>query len=191
MKALPARFVLVAVVLLTAGPLAWADDQLDLANRIGDAAVTRTPEGDYRLTFQTNAGEAVTLSPQQFAAALESAQRIHREQGLFRFLNITGWWGVLWVSVGLGGQLLFTARMLIQWLVSERSKRSVVPVSFWWLSLIGASMLILYFAWRKDVVGILGQSTGWIIYIRNLWMIHSKKPMAAQSDPGPEPELAE
>ena len=62
--------------------------------------------------------------------------------------------------------------MLIQWLASERERRSVVPVVFWWMSLGGATMLMVYFVWRKDIVGILGQSLGWFIYARNLSFIY-------------------
>ncbi len=83
---------------------------------------------------------------------------------------------MLGVGLGFLGQMLFTARMLVQWLASEKSKRSVVPPAFWWLSLIGASMLIAYFIWRKDVVGVLGQGFGWIIYIRNLALIYQNHP---------------
>ena len=77
---------------------------------------------------------------------------------------------------GLGGRRLvrpsaFTGRMLVQWFSSERSRRSIVPVSFWWMSLVGATMLLVYFIWRRDIVGILGQTTGWIIYVRNLALI--------------------
>ncbi len=92
-----------------------------------------------------------------------------------RVFNITSPVGIIWVSLGLLGQVLFTGRMLVQWAASERSKRSVVPVAFWWMSLIGASMLLVYFIWRRDVVGVLGQATGWGIYIRNLVLIHRAK----------------
>ena len=85
--------------------------------------------------------------------------------------NVTSPVGLVWVAIGLSGQLLFTGRMIVQWFTSEKSKRSVVPVSFWWMSLIGATMLLIYFIWRRDIVGILGQATGWIIYIRNLVLI--------------------
>jgi lipid-A-disaccharide synthase-like uncharacterized protein len=85
--------------------------------------------------------------------------------------NVTSPIGLVWVAIGLSGQLLFTGRMLVQWFTSEKSKRSVVPVSFWWMSLAGATMLLVYFIWRRDIVGILGQATGWIIYIRNLVLI--------------------
>ncbi|MEI6339216.1 MAG: lipid-A-disaccharide synthase N-terminal domain-containing protein [Verrucomicrobiota bacterium] len=83
--------------------------------------------------------------------------------------------GLAWVTLGLGGQLLFTGRMLVQWLASEKSKRSVIPISFWWMSLIGSTMLLVYFIWRRDIVGILGQATGWVIYIRNLVLIRRSR----------------
>ncbi|MEO1236901.1 MAG: lipid-A-disaccharide synthase N-terminal domain-containing protein [Planctomycetota bacterium] len=91
-------------------------------------------------------------------------------------LNITTAAGVAWVALGLLGQVLFTARMLVQWLASERQQRSVVPPVFWWLSLVGATMLLVYFVWRKDIVGVLGQSTGWAIYARNLALIYKRPP---------------
>jgi lipid-A-disaccharide synthase-like uncharacterized protein len=69
--------------------------------------------------------------------------------------------------------------MLLQWLVSERTRRSVVPVGFWWLSLVGASMLLVYFIWRRDIVGVLGQCAGWVVYGRNLWLIHREHRAAA------------
>jgi hypothetical protein len=69
-----------------------------------------------------------------------------RHRGLlYRLLNITGAAGMLWVGLGLLGQVLFTGRMLLQWFVSERERRSVVPVGFWWMSLVGATMLLAYF----------------------------------------------
>ncbi|ACV69613.1 lipid A biosynthesis domain protein [Desulfohalobium retbaense DSM 5692] len=81
----------------------------------------------------------------------------------------------MWVSVGLLGQVFFTGRMVVQWITSERKRRSVIPVAFWWMSLLGACMLLLYFIWRKDIVGILGQSTGLFIYLRNLRLIYRER----------------
>ena len=89
--------------------------------------------------------------------------------------NVTSPVGLVWVAIGLSGQLLFTCRMIVQWFTSEKSKRSVVPVSFWWMSLIGATMLLVYFIWRRDIVGVLGQATGWIIYVRNLVLIRRSR----------------
>lgn len=90
---------------------------------------------------------------------------------LERVLNVDGPVGVAWVVFGLAGQVLFAGRMVVQWLVSERLGESTVPVVFWWLSLGGSSMLVAYFAWRGDVVGILGQGLGLFIYVRNLVLI--------------------
>lgn len=90
---------------------------------------------------------------------------------LERVLNVDGPAGVAWVVFGLAGQVLFAGRMVVQWLVSERKGESTVPVVFWWLSLGGSSMLVAYFAWRGDIVGILGQSLGLFIYVRNLVLI--------------------
>src|SRR5690606_17527240 len=96
-----------------------------------------------------------------------------------------------WVSVGLLGQLLFTFRMVLQWLASEKEHKSVVPVGFWWGSLLGGLMLLTYFIWRKDIVGIIGQSTGAFIYARNLWLIYAGRPKAAPApSPTPAPNAA-
>ncbi len=109
------------------------------------------------------------LTPDEFTRLYYNQQS---SQGwLSVIFNITSPIGLAWVALGLGGQILFTGRMLVQWFASEKSQRSVVPVSFWWMSLIGASMLLVYFIWRRDIVGIIGQATGWIIYIRNLVLI--------------------
>lgn len=95
---------------------------------------------------------------------------------LFQFLNITDWIGVVWVSLGLAGQLMFAIRLTVQWLVSEKNRKSVVPEAYWWFSIAGAIMLLVYFIWRKDVVGVLGQAFGFFIYMRNLWFIYHHRP---------------
>jgi lipid-A-disaccharide synthase-like uncharacterized protein len=64
--------------------------------------------------------------------------------------------------------------MLLQWFVSEKRRESVVTIGFWWMSLIGGAILFTYFVWRQDIVGVLGQSTGVIIYARNI-RLHYKK----------------
>ena len=118
-------------------------------------------------------GERLRLRPDEFAARIERDH--HDRRVMFRFLNITTLGGMAWVALGMLGQVLFAGRLLLQWLASERSKRSVVPVVFWWMSVAGASMLLTYFIWRRDIVGVLGQGTGWIIYSRNLWLIYRLK----------------
>ena len=120
------------------------------------------------------------LSAEDFAQGLY-LDRLHRPWWK-RLLNVTSPIGIAWVALGLLGQALFAGRMLLQWIVTERHRQSVVPVAFWWLSLGGASMMLVYFIWRKDIVGVLGQSTGWIVYTRNLYFIHRGQNAKVTSD---------
>ena len=74
-------------------------------------------------------------------------------------------------------------RFVVQWLASERAKRSVVPVAFWFFSLGGGSLLLVYAIVRQDPVFILGQGLGLFIYIRNLWLIaNERKAMRPNGD---------
>ena len=77
--------------------------------------------------------------------------------------------------MGLSAQLMFSARFLIQWISSERERRSVIPVAFWWFSLVGGLLLLAYGFYRGEPVIILGQSFGTVVYTRNLWLIHAEK----------------
>lgn len=106
-----------------------------------------------------------------FGPALLAHVTDRRTNWVFRLLNITSWTSVIWIAVGFAGQGAFFGRMLIQWLVSEKQRRSVVPEVFWWLSLAGGVALFSYFAWRQDIVGVLGQTTGLVIYARNIRLI--------------------
>ena len=82
------------------------------------------------------------------------------------------------VIVGYVGQLLFFSRFLVQWIVSERRKQSTIPVVFWYLSLGGGALILLYALWRRDQVIVLGQSVGVLVYLRNLWLIRRHKTVA-------------
>ena len=86
----------------------------------------------------------------------------------------------IWIGIGLLGQVFFTSRFLVQWIVSERRKESVIPVAFWWFSLIGGLTLLCYAIWRMDPVFILGQATGLIVYTRNLVLIGRRRRQDAQ-----------
>ncbi len=77
----------------------------------------------------------------------------------------------IWLIIGFFGQVLFSARFLVQWLYSERLRKSVVPVAFWFLSIGGSLTLLAYAIHRRDPVFILGQSMGIFIYTRNLMLI--------------------
>jgi len=81
----------------------------------------------------------------------------------------------LMIVVGFGGQFLFAMRFIIQWITSEGAKRSVIPVVFWYFSIGGGSVLLLYAIWRQDPVIIAGQGLGLFIYFRNLIFIHREK----------------
>jgi len=94
---------------------------------------------------------------------------------MFEFLNVESWGEFIWVLIGLGGQLAFTARFLVQWIASERAGRSTVPVAFWYFSIIGGAVLLSYAIYREDPVFILGQSMGVVIYSRNLWLIRRER----------------
>jgi lipid-A-disaccharide synthase-like uncharacterized protein len=76
---------------------------------------------------------------------------------------------ILWYVVGFLGQAFFFSRFLVQWLASERAGRSVIPLSFWYLSLLGGATLFVYAIHLGDPVFIIGQSTGAFIYLRNLY----------------------
>ncbi|HPR63081.1 MAG TPA: lipid-A-disaccharide synthase N-terminal domain-containing protein [Thermoanaerobaculia bacterium] len=80
-----------------------------------------------------------------------------------------------WLIWGFIGQACFFSRFLIQWMVSEKEKRSVIPVQFWYFSLIGGSMLLVYAIQLKDPVFILGQAGGAFIYLRNLMLIYRNR----------------
>ncbi|MCK0508697.1 lipid-A-disaccharide synthase N-terminal domain-containing protein [Aromatoleum anaerobium] len=81
----------------------------------------------------------------------------------------------LWLVIGFAGQLTFTGRFALQWLYSEYKKRSLIPVGFWYLSLVGSALLLAYAIHREDPVFIVGQSFGFIVYLRNLQLIARQK----------------
>lgn len=80
-----------------------------------------------------------------------------------------------WIVLGFVAQACFTMRFVVQWLASEKARRSVMPVAFWFFSLFGGALLLIYAIQRKDPVFIAGQGLGLIVYIRNLWLIANEK----------------
>lgn len=87
----------------------------------------------------------------------------------------------LWVLLGFAAQILFTMRFVVQWVASERARRSVVPASFWTFSILGGALLLVYAIYRKDPVFIAGQAGGLFIYVRNVWFIRREKRETAAS----------
>ncbi len=81
----------------------------------------------------------------------------------------------IWLIIGFLGQALFSARFIIQWLASEKERKSVVPLAFWYFSLFGGVVLLAYAIHRRDPVFILGQAFGAIIYVRNLYFIYAER----------------
>jgi len=143
------------------------------SDRISTIEVIEDADGRMRARFRNwEEGDPELTSEEFFAVLLE---RSRNQSWLFMLLDVTSWTGVAWVFFGFLGQAVFMARMVIQWQASERARSSVVPPIFWWLSLLGSSMLMVYFVWRWEIIGFLGQSTGWFIYIRNLWFIYGNR----------------
>ena len=171
------RFLLLCIILLSLSPCpsAFAAEshtlRINTDQRLSGLQLERD-NGTLRVRLETS---EKTVPAQTYLEQLYRQQQQTRANIFFLVFNITSWANFLWVVLGLLGQVFFTGRMVVQWIVSEKQHRSVVPVAFWWMSLGGASMLLLYFIWRKDIVGILGQSTGLFIYLRNLWLIYSEK----------------
>jgi len=102
--------------------------------------------------------------------------------------TIGGWleeWGNLplaekiWISVGAAGQVVFGMRFIVQWIATERHRRTVVPVAFWYMSFIGSVIVLTYVIHRRDPVLIPSFSLNLLIYLRNLYFIHRKTPFQA------------
>ncbi len=96
--------------------------------------------------------------------------------------SINSWWNALSanltpiVIIGLLGQAIFMSRFLVQWIVSEKAGKSIMPTAFWWLSLGGSLLLFTYAIIKADPVFIIGQSFGFIVYSRNLILIKRDQP---------------
>lgn len=154
------------------------------------AALPREPgaEATYRFEPRSGApGQPMTSTQvgQLFGPEVRESLETTRRNVLFRVFKVTSWGNLLWVGLGLAGQAAFSGRMLLQWIASEKSRKSVVPAAFWWLSLFGAVALLAYFIWRQDAVGVLGQAPGLVIYARNLRLLAKQKRRAAREAAAP------
>lgn len=87
----------------------------------------------------------------------------------------------IWLGIGFFGQALFFGRWLVQWIASERKAESRVPISFWYMSLIGGLITLSYAIYRMDPVFISGQALGSVVYVRNLVLIHRTGQSKTQS----------
>ena len=82
---------------------------------------------------------------------------------------------LFWHLLGTAAYLIFSSRFWLQWFISEKAQKSELPLSFWWLSLIGALFSIVYFIHLRDLVNLVGPLVGLVPYIRNLMIMTPKK----------------
>lgn len=87
-----------------------------------------------------------------------------------------------WLIIGFLGQFMFSARFILQWLASEKHRKSTIPISFWYCSILGSVTLLAYAIHKRDPVFILGQSFGVFIYLRNLYFIYENKKSEISDD---------
>jgi len=87
----------------------------------------------------------------------------------------------IWLIFGFVGQFLFAMRFLVQWICSERKQESYIPIIFWYFSISGGLILLVYAIYRQDPVFIVGQATGLIVYVRNLILIARKRPKGTEA----------
>jgi lipid-A-disaccharide synthase-like uncharacterized protein len=91
--------------------------------------------------------------------------------------HITAWLTTphVWKLVGFAGQGMFASRFIVQWFRSEQEGRSVIPVSFWYCSVVGGAVLLAYAIYEEDSVFIVGQASGLVVYARNLSLIFNER----------------
>lgn len=169
-----------------------ADGATIVPLRIGDIkgwveVIQSEDTGEYTfriLQRESPPGDPITEESMRDVLGNRTVDRliVFGDNRLFRLLNITSLVGVVWVVIGFGAQAVFAARFIIQWIVSEKRQESVVPEIFWWISITGGIMLYCYFVWRKDLPAVLGQSTGIVIYARNLRLIAKGKARKAKAE---------
>jgi lipid-A-disaccharide synthase-like uncharacterized protein len=99
-------------------------------------------------------------------------------EAMLRWADAHTTWDVAVLCFGLAAQSIFFMRWIVQWVAAERRRVSHIPVTFWWLSLAGATLLLAYFALRREPVGMLGQAVGWVVYSRNLALIRRGRAIA-------------
>ncbi len=91
--------------------------------------------------------------------------------------------GTFWLVIGFFGQALFSARFIVQWIASERARKSIIPAAFWLFSVGGGATLLAYAIYKQDPVFIVGQAAGLFIYARNIFFIWREKRGEATATP--------
>jgi lipid-A-disaccharide synthase-like uncharacterized protein len=93
----------------------------------------------------------------------------------------------IWAFVGFAGQGLFASRFLVQWYYSEREGRSVIPIAFWYFSIVGGIVTVAYTIHLQSIPLTIGQGSGLFVYARNLWLIQRERTLLKQAASQPEP----
>ena len=86
-----------------------------------------------------------------------------------------------WLAFGLVAQLAFAARFLVQWIMSERAGKSVVPMAFWFFSMAGGLMTLIYGIAKREPVIIVGQMAATVVYVRNIMLIVKNRGQASRT----------
>ena len=139
------------------------------------------PSYTYRFLNAADLGSQ-PMNEKEFQKVLATVAAPTQRSWLLKLLNVSAYNKLWWPALGFLGQIVFAGRMWVQWLASERSRKSVVPPIFWYMSLAGGLISASYFIWRQDLVGVVGQTSGIWIYARNIYLMraHAKAP---QSNP--------
>jgi lipid-A-disaccharide synthase-like uncharacterized protein len=158
---------------------------IKLADFRSQVYLRRDADGQYQYFIQHPGGGIEKVTAESLADQL---YRVGQRGGMASFFGASSTTVLLWLGIGLFGQLLFTGRMVVQWIASERKGSSIVPPMFWWMSLGGSLLLLAYFLWRRDPIGLLGQAFGSFIYLRNiLWIVEGKRLSPVVAAEGTEP----
>lgn len=159
--------------------LSRAVNRIPVLPALTDSGKARLVQSDGRpmISYENAVGQRVQVEPNAYFTLVLSERdgMGFWQKFMMKLFNVSSPASMFFIGLGLLGQVLFAGRLIVQWLATERSRRSVVPTAFWWMALSGATLLLIYFSWRKDIVGVLGQSTGWVIYLRNLYFIYFKR----------------
>ena len=108
----------------------------------------------------------------------------HIIEAALLYVNDMPKYDLIWLCIGLVGQTLFMMRFIVQWIYSERHKQSLIPVSFWYFSLIGGLTVLAYGVHKAEPVIILGQLPGTIVYARNLILIRRNTNVSQEKKSG-------
>jgi lipid-A-disaccharide synthase-like uncharacterized protein len=157
---------------------------IKLADSRAEVYLRRDPSGNFQYFIWHPGGSTERISFDQLTRQLYSTGKA---AGITSELGATSSTVLFWLGLGLVGQLLFTGRMVVQWIASERKGTSVVPPMFWWMSLVGSLLLLSYFLWRRDPIGLLGQAFGSFVYLRNIiWILEGRRlsPIEATTEAG-------